>query len=98
MHEDPNNLRVLIKEQEHTLGPELRDALLRLRAGKKTDSISLDENNRMWYHPFVTAAMRKAGIRPPLSEIVKRGTVAPMPVCAATSYFLKVCCVETSVH
>ena len=51
MHEDPSNLRVIIKGQVYELRSHQCDALLELRAGKKTKSLSLDEDNRLWYDP-----------------------------------------------
>ena len=91
MYENPNNLRVVIDREEHPLRPHQNDALLQLRAGKKTKSMSLDSHGTVWYHPVRTAVMKEAGIKPPLCEIVLKDTILPMPACAATSYFLQVC-------
>lgn len=48
--EDFDNLRVIIEEQEYMLRPHQRDALSQLRAGKYTDSVSVDESKRLWYY------------------------------------------------
>ena len=89
MHEDPSNLCVLIKEQEHELSPQQCDALLSLRAGNKVACLSLDEDNRLWYQVSITVATEKAGGTPPLCEIVQRGR-GRIPACVITSYFLQV--------
>ena len=88
MHEDPDNLRVLINGQQCPLRPHQRDALLQLRSGKKMQSISLDEDSRLWYHPVRTAAMRSAGTKPALCEIVQKGSAvaaSSVPLNAAPS-------------
>ena len=54
LHEDPSNLRMLIRGQLNELRSHQRYAINELRAGKKTKSLSLDEDNRLWYHPLIT--------------------------------------------
>ena len=76
LHEDPDNLCVLVKGEEQGLSSQQRDDLLRLRAGKKVvDSLSIDENNRLWYQPPTTAATQTTGVTQSLFEVVEKGGI-----------------------